>query len=119
MKTPWSPALLGTALFLLFPCFLFATGKDLIAGQKLYESRCARCHGLNAKGNLDSAKSLSLDPVKLNLTRETILKKSQKDLEKLILSGHGRMPKQAMLSQDQVRSVLKYLQTLQKAYVMK
>jgi len=119
MKMPSVLTGFGLALFLLFPCSLFAAGKGLAAGQKLYDSRCARCHGLNAKGNLDSAKSLGLDPLKLDLTREVVLKKSRKDLEKLVMGGHGRMPKQEALSLDQVRSILKYLQTLQKAYVMK
>ena len=71
---------------------------------------------MNAKGSLKAAKDLKVDPLRLDLTRETVIKKTSKETEKLISSGHGKMPKQEKLTSDQIRSVLKYLQNLQSLY---
>jgi mono/diheme cytochrome c family protein len=105
-------------LFSATPPILSAAPSDLSLGQKLYENRCLRCHGINAKGSLTAAKNLNLDPLKLDLTREPVVRKTRKTLEKFIASGHGKMPKQEKLTSQQIQRVLKYLETLQKAYVM-
>ena len=90
------------------------------AGQKLFEVNCARCHGLNAKGSVPAAKSLKVDPVQLDLTRESVVEKSAKYLRKKISDGHGKMPPQrSRLSSSQIQSLVRYIQSLQKAYVFK
>ena len=116
---PHSP--LGKILFvglLLLPSLALADSLKSAAssGRKLYENYCARCHGLNAKGLPDRAKELKTDWVHLDLTREEVVKKSVRSLEALIVGGHGKMPKQASLTRKEVRAVLKYLQSLQRAY---
>lgn len=102
----------------LNPCF--AGGSILSKGQRLYEARCLRCHGYNGKGSLETAKTLKVDPIKLDLTRQEIVLKSRKTLESYIAGGHGRMPGQKYkLTQKQIQAILQYVQTLQKAFVSK
>ena len=108
-----------TRLF-LFTALLFSLpgwGKEPKEGQKLFEMRCARCHGRDAKGSMEMAMTLKLDPVLLDLTRNQVVQKPLADLVKLIASGHGKMPKQkAWLTDAQIWEVAKYLQSLQRAY---
>ena len=90
------------------------------AGQKLFEVNCARCHGLNAKGSAPAAKSLKVDPIQLDLTRESVVEKNAKFLKQRISDGHGKMPQQGpRLSPSQIQSLVRYIQSLQKAYVLK
>ncbi len=90
------------------------------SGQKLFAANCVRCHGLNAKGSMPAAKSLKVDPVQLDLTRESVVEKSAKYLREKISDGHGKMPPQGpRLSPSQIQSLVRYIQSLQKAYVLK
>lgn len=94
-----------------------ALGRDLLQGRKLYQANCASCHGINAKGSLEAAKALHVDPLKLDLTRPQVVLKPTSQLVKLISGGHGKMPKQKnWLTPAQIRSVISYMQSLQKAY---
>jgi|GEM_PF-916947 len=88
------------------------------SGKRLYQAHCFQCHGYDGKGSKSSAASLKIDPEKLDLTSEKVVKISRKNLKKLIADGHGQMPghKDRLSSRD-IRSILQYLQTLQKAYV--
>jgi mono/diheme cytochrome c family protein len=111
--------LILAGLYFLISAQSAQSKESLPEGQKLFSANCARCHGQNARGLASAARALKTDPARLDLTREEVLRKSGPRLENLILGGHGRMPKQEWLTQKQVRSLLKYLQTLQKAYVSK
>ncbi len=94
-----------------------AFGRDLVQGRKLYQANCASCHGMNAKGSAQAAKALQVDPLKLDLTRPKVVLKPTAELTKLISGGHGKMPRQkTWLTPSQIRSVISYLQSLQRAY---
>ncbi len=117
---------MALATFLFLPAFFIfiiqktqVSGQSIPSGQKLFENRCARCHGLNAAGSPEMAKTLKVDPVKLNLMKESVVRTSRARLEKLVAGGHGRMPRQEHLTPGQIRSLVKYLQNLQKAFVLK
>lgn len=113
----------------ILPCFLFVAllylafpatslSRDILQGRKLYQANCASCHGINAKGSVEAAKALQVDPLNLDLTRPKVVLKPTVDLVRLISGGHGKMPKQrTWLNPAQIRSVISYLQSLQKAYV--
>jgi mono/diheme cytochrome c family protein len=96
-----------------------AFGAGGATGQNLFEDRCADCHGLDARGSVKMAKTLKVDPLQLDLTRDEIIQKTSQDLNRLISGGHGKMPKhQDLLTPKQIKSLVKYLQSLQKAYVL-
>jgi mono/diheme cytochrome c family protein len=91
----------------------------VMVGQELYRSRCASCHGPDGKGSLKMAKTLKADPIRMDLTRDRVVQRSDEDLQRFIASGHGRMPKQPSLTSVQIQSLIRYLRTLQKAYASK
>lgn len=115
-----TPSILSWSFLAAFFCLCLsspALGRDLLQGRKLYQANCASCHGVNAKGATEAAKALQVDPLKLDLTRSQVVLKPTAELTRLISSGHGKMPKQKnWLTAAQIRSVISYLQSLQKAY---
>jgi mono/diheme cytochrome c family protein len=111
---------------LLFPLFLLALslvpdtlGGEPAEGRALFEARCITCHGRDAKGSVEAAKRLKVDPIKVDLTKEQVTRKSAASLRKLVAGGHGKMPRQDSLSPAQIRSLVKYLQSLQRSYAAK
>jgi mono/diheme cytochrome c family protein len=112
------------SFFLLFLSFLsfipIAAGRDIPKGQMIFESRCASCHGLNAKGSFPMAKTLKVDPRLLDLTRIRVVHRSDSELQNLISNGHYKMPKhKEVLTPQQVQSVVKYLRSLQTSVALK
>lgn len=114
------------ALALLFPGALTllslipqASGFEPPNGKKLFEARCAACHGLDAKGSSETAKRLGTDLVNLDLTREAVARKSAAALRALVSGRHGKMPRQESLKPAEIQALVKYLQSIQKTYVLK
>jgi mono/diheme cytochrome c family protein len=94
----------------------FALGAEPSVGQRLYESRCTSCHGLDARGNPGIAQELKVDARTLDLTRNPAVRRSGSALRKLVARGHGRMPRQGELTSAQVRELVRYLRSLQREY---
>ncbi len=89
-------------------------------GRKLFEANCAQCHGSNGKGSMEAAKTLKIDPVQLDITRDWVIRESAKNLEKRVSDGHGKMPKQGVkFSPVEIRSLIRYIRSLQLAYALK
>lgn len=87
---------------------------DLSAGRKLFEARCASCHGDDAKGVLQQARNLKVRPANLDLTRGEVARMSAQDLAARITEGKGRMPSHKdYWSPEQIRLVAEYLRSLQ------
>ena len=109
----------GFLTFFLF--FLFfaswvslAWDAPLSNGQKVFDARCAVCHGIDAKGSPSMAKTLKVDPLVLDLTRPGILHKSTGELKDAVANGHYKMPKhRETLTPQQIKSVVQYLRSLQ------
>src|ERR1039457_4463723 len=79
------------ALFLL--AFSVARSEDLAAGKKIFEGKCAQCHGKDAKGVVKMAKVLKVEPVLIDLTRDEAVKLSNADKVKTVTEGNKKMPK--------------------------
>ena len=77
------------------------------SGKKLYEDKCAICHGRNGKG--DGAAGAALDPKPADFTRSKFWQKGvDKKIADTIRKGHGVMPA-FDLSADQVQAIIDYL----------
>jgi len=120
MKSMLLPSGYGL-LFLFTLTLLFLVERSFGAetvGQKLFSTHCLRCHGINAKGSMEAAKSLKMDPSRLDLTKEAVVQKSTQYLKQRIADGHGKMPQhRQMLTRNQIQALAQYIQSLQKAYV--
>ena len=120
MKSLLSPLGYGF-LFLLSLTLLSLMERSFgseLSGPKLFQANCLRCHGIDARGSLDAAKSLRVDPIRLDLTRESVVQKSTQYLKQRIADGHGKMPQHRQkLTLSEIRSLVQYIQSLQKAIV--
>jgi mono/diheme cytochrome c family protein len=112
--TPFLPA---TALLLAVgapwsaPSPAATSGTDL--GRRIYEQRCAACHGPQGRG--DGIKAPFLSPRPGNLVSAATSAKSDKDLLKIIANGRPRTAMPAWkdeLSDDEQREVLRYIRSL-------
>lgn len=83
-------------------------------GQKLFEGKCAQCHGKDAKGVAKMAKLFKLDPSKLDLTQGEAVTLTSDDITNTVTNGKNKMPKfKGKLTDDQIASVAKYLKSIQ------
>jgi cytochrome c6 len=104
------------SIFLFLSTFALAQDAGLSPGQKLFESKCAQCHGKDAKGSAKMAKVLKVDPAAVDLTSAAASKLTAADMTTLIDNGKKKMPKfKGKLTDDQIKSVVVYVQSLQPA----
>lgn len=80
------------------------------AGKKVYDSKCAMCHGADGKsdtkaGKMTKSPDLTVQPWKHGT--------SQAEVEKLIREGAGKMPKfEGKLSGEEIEAVAHYVRKL-------
>ncbi|HEY5040258.1 MAG TPA: cytochrome c [bacterium] len=104
------------SLVLFLSAFSMGWGGDLAPGQKIFEGKCAQCHGKDAKGMPKMAKVLKVDPMLVDLTRDDAVKLSTEDKVKTVTNGKKKMPKnKGKLTDEQIQQVVKYLESLQGA----
>lgn len=82
------------------------------AGKKIYDAKCAGCHGKDGKGNAAMAKALKTDAAVLDLTSPSARQKSDEDILKIILEGKNKMPPSKQLTADDQKAVLDYAKSL-------
>ncbi len=83
------------------------------AGKKLYDSKCAACHGPDGKGKPAMAKVFKVEPSLLDMMLPATLQKKDEDLLKIIAEGKNKMPAYAkQLKPADQAAVLQYLRSL-------
>lgn len=98
---------------LSLPFFSTALGQNLEMGKKLFEGKCARCHGKEAAGNPKMARLLKVPLAKIDLRREEISSMSIYEVEALVDSGKHRMPTyRGKLTDTQIHEIARYLKFL-------
>lgn len=86
---------------------------SVFASQKLYDTKCASCHGKDGKGKPAMAKVFKVEPKALDLTSEGIAGKKDEELLKIIAEGKNKMPSYAkQLKAEEQKSVLRYMRSL-------
>jgi mono/diheme cytochrome c family protein len=109
--TRWMPWFLSFAT--LFLIASTAKADDLQQGKKLFEGKCARCHGKDGLGNPKMAPNLKVDASQLNLHRDEVVHKSVFEIETMVDSGDHKMPKyRGRLTDTQIHQVALYLKQL-------
>ena len=81
-------------------------------GAVIYKSRCAMCHGADGLSNTPAGKAFKsasfLDPA--------IIKKTDAEMIAVVKTGKNKMPVFGdKLTDDQIKSVVAYIRTLQKS----
>uniref|UniRef100_A0A7C3Z3C5 Cytochrome c n=1 Tax=Desulfobacca acetoxidans TaxID=60893 RepID=A0A7C3Z3C5_9BACT len=82
-------------------------GADYERGQKIYNDKCAICHGTDGRGNGPAAASLSPPPADFN-SAGFWRNMTDAKITNAIENGHGPMPAFDLSSEDN-RSVIEYL----------
>ena len=90
------------------------SGADLKAGQAAYEAACKSCHGLDGTPKKSLAKHLKI--TMKDLRDPSVLKKTDAELKKNILSGTGKMDPvpAADLPRAAIDDCIAYMRTLKK-----
>lgn len=100
-------------LFLFFSVLFACAQSDATASKDLFKSRCALCHGDDGKGTTTLGKQMKA--MDLNSPKVQIQKNAA--LKQVISNGKGNMPPfGAVLSDDQINSLLKYVRTFGKKH---
>ena len=79
-------------------------------GEALWRGRCAKCHGLDGRGNTPRYLGTPEADLRDDLWRDTT--GDPTDLERVVRTGAGEMPDNSDLSDEQVRQVVGYLLSL-------
>lgn len=110
--------ILGLSLAFFLATFAFGADSVPQPGQKIFQAKCAQCHGKDAKGLPNMAKVLKVDPVNIDLTRADAVKLTDEEIVTTITNGKSKMPKfKGKLTAEQVQQIEKYLRSLQSAAV--
>lgn len=81
------------------------------AGADVFNSKCAPCHGANGLAATPAGKALKAASFK----SAAAVKASDAELIATVHSGRNKMPSfQGKLTDDQIKSVVAYIRTLQK-----
>jgi mono/diheme cytochrome c family protein len=80
------------------------------AGESLFKSKCAACHGPDGKGETPTGKTLKVK----DFATEDVQKMSDADLSAAISGGTGKMPAYKTLTPDQVKDLVAYVRAFGK-----
>jgi mono/diheme cytochrome c family protein len=104
-----------SAVLALF-CFstLFACAQsDAASAHALFKARCALCHGDDGKGATTLGKQMKAS----NLNSSKVQLQKNAALKQVITNGKGNMPPfGAVLSDEQINQLLKYVRTFGKSH---
>lgn len=108
---PWDVALSEEERWavLYYEWSLAASAEDIAAGQQIFQTNCAICHGPGGQGDGPTAESLDTSPADFT-DHEFMRTRSNQDLFKVITNGKIPMPSwEAALDEDQRWQVITYL----------
>ncbi len=101
---------LGVGTFLLIFCIALQAGPAPDGGGDLFKQKCAMCHGADGKGYPALKTPDFTDPkVQASLTDEELTKTIKNGK-----TGTAMPPFKDSLSDDQVKSLVKYIRSLKK-----
>ncbi len=102
------------ALFLFVSTYAIG-GDEPVSGKKLFDAKCAQCHGKDAKGNPKMAKLLKVEPTALDLTKAEAVSMTSDAVVTQITNGKKKMPGyKGKMTDDQIQAVATYLKGIQK-----
>lgn len=82
------------------------------AGEDVYKTSCAQCHGLTGEADTPAGKVYKARSLKSS----EVLKMSDTEMLALAKKGKGQMPAwEDILTDDQIKDVITYIRTLQKS----
>jgi mono/diheme cytochrome c family protein len=81
--------------------------------KKLFDTKCASCHGKDLKGNATMAKAFKVEPAKLDLTSAESTGKKDDQLIAITSKGAGKMPAyEKSLKADEIKGLVSYIRSV-------
>lgn len=109
MNTLRSTAVVAAVAVLSLSAVAFADSPP--AGQQLFESKCAVCHGKDGAGQTAMGKKLALK----DLRSPEVQKMTDAGMIELTTKGKGKMPAfKGKLTDAQITDIIAYIRTLKK-----
>lgn len=105
-------------MILLFPIIFTIFFSLTVAaedGKKIYEKKCASCHGKDGKGNQIMLKMLKVDISLLDIVDKGTLDKTDDKLVSITAKGINKMPAYGKeLKDEEIKGVISYIRSLAK-----
>ncbi len=98
------------SVFLFFALTGSAFSQDPATGFSVYQSKCQRCHGVDARGNREISVALDIEFRYLGSAETQAL--TDLEIRQLIVRGKGKMQRVEGMTAPNVRDVIAYLRTL-------
>ena len=98
------------SVFLFFALTGSAFSQDPATGLSVYQSKCQRCHGVDARGNREISVALDIEFRYLGSAETQAL--TDLEIRQLIVRGKGKMQRVEGMTAPNVRDVIAYLRTL-------
>lgn len=84
-------------------------------GKKIYDKKCASCHGKDGKGNAAMVKMLKVAISLLDIVDKGTLDKSDDELVSVTTKGSNKMPAYGKeLKDEEINGVVSYIRSLAK-----
>jgi cytochrome c6 len=115
IKTKLNAILISRGVIPLLTLLALAFGVQSVAaqgaGDSLYKTKCAACHGPDGKGDTTVGKMQQIR----DLTSADVQKQSDADLTAILVNGKNKMPAYGKsLKPEQVKDLVEYIRTLAK-----
>lgn len=109
MKGKKIPILLFAVIFMLIASPAVAADGD----KKIYDKKCASCHGKDGKGNPSMAKMFKADVSFLNLIDKGTQDKTDEELVSITSDGKNKMPSyKGELKGEEIKGIISYIRSL-------
>jgi mono/diheme cytochrome c family protein len=91
--------------------FCASSSRAQSAGETLFKSKCAACHGLDGKGEVPMGKKLGAR----NLASTEVQSQSDAQLVEVVTKGKNKMPSyDGKLKSDEIKGLVAYIRELAK-----
>ena len=110
MVTNLSVGKICGSVFMFFALTGSAFSQDSATGLSIYQSKCQRCHGADARGNQEISVALDIEFRYLGSAETQAL--TDLEIRQLIVRGKGKMQRVEGMTAPNVRDVIAYLRTL-------
>lgn len=105
-------------MVLLFPIIFTLFFSLTVAaedGKKIYDKKCASCHGKDGKGNQAMVKMLKVDISLLDIVDKGTQDKTDEELISVTTKGLNKMPAYGKeLKDEEIKGVISYIRSLAK-----
>ena len=112
MRDQWLRVVAGTVLAcLVLFCSVASQGQS--AGESLFKTKCAACHGQDGKGEVPMGRKLDAR----NLSSSEVQTQSDTQLTDIVTKGKNKMPAyDGKLTKEQIGQVVAYIRELGKKH---